>query len=397
MRKDLGKDLDNMTVRELRARAKELGVNVKASAKKNEIIEALRGAQTSKTQPAEAKTTPAKATTTRTATATPSTKATTRKRTTAQETVQPVEERAIAAQASTTPAVTDTLSAQERVEESKFHLGAAPAPARTEESFVLPSTYGEDRVTLLVRDPHWLYAYWDFSAATRQQLDRMDGGKAVLRVKDVTEADPDVPRGFSDVELPPGADNWYVHVDAPECNYCVDIGILTPAGDFVVLARSNTVRPPRSRPSDVLAEEWRGISLETYEQMYQLSAGGAGGVLTLLARSSPELLERVTALPAAEYMASPGLFSGALFSRGAEAARAREFFLEVWTELIVYGRTQPDAKVTLQGRPIRLRYDGTFTARFALPDGEQVLPVRATSSDDEEERTVTPVVAKRTE
>jgi hypothetical protein len=50
----------------------------------------------------------------------------------------------------------------------------------------------------------------------------------------------------------------------------------------------------------------------------------------------------------------------------------------------------------VQGRAIKLRPDGTFSLRFALPDGKQVIPVKAVSSDNEEERTITPIVNKET-
>lgn len=62
----------------------------------------------------------------------------------------------------------------------------------------------------------------------------------------------------------------------------------------------------------------------------------------------------------------------------------------------MYGATEPDAKVTVQGREINLRPDGTFSLRFALPDGEQVIPVKAASSDQLEERTITPIVTRET-
>jgi hypothetical protein len=76
--------------------------------------------------------------------------------------------------------------------------------------------------------------------------------------------------------------------------------------------------------------------------------------------------------------------------------KERKFWLWVDCELIVYGATEPDAKVTVQGRPIALRQDGTFTLRFALPDGKQVIPVKAVSADDIEERTITPIVSRET-
>ena len=59
-------------------------------------------------------------------------------------------------------------------------------------------------------------------------------------------------------------------------------------------------------------------------------------------------------------------------------------------ENIVYGATEPDATVTCQGRPVQLRPDGTFTLRFALPDGQQVIPCAARSADGIDTITITP-------
>ena len=66
------------------------------------------------------------------------------------------------------------------------------------------------------------------------------------------------------------------------------------------------------------------------------------------------------------------------------------------TELIVYGATEPDAKVTVSGKEIALRPDGTFSLRFSLPDGKQIIPVKAVSADSLDERVITPVVTKET-
>lgn len=61
----------------------------------------------------------------------------------------------------------------------------------------------------------------------------------------------------------------------------------------------------------------------------------------------------------------------------------RGFWLNVNAELVIYGATEPDAKVAIGGRPIRLRPDGTFSYRFALPDGSYQLPVTAVSPEGE--------------
>jgi hypothetical protein len=55
------------------------------------------------------------------------------------------------------------------------------------------------------------------------------------------------------------------------------------------------------------------------------------------------------------------------------------FWFNVNAELVIYGATEPNAAVTVGGRRIVLRSDGTFSCRFALPDGDYPLLLAATS------------------
>ena len=64
----------------------------------------------------------------------------------------------------------------------------------------------------------------------------------------------------------------------------------------------------------------------------------------------------------------------------------KSFWFNVNAELIVYGATEPGAKVTLGGHEIKLRPDGTFSYRFALPDGKYDLPALAVSADGTDSR-----------
>ena len=57
------------------------------------------------------------------------------------------------------------------------------------------------------------------------------------------------------------------------------------------------------------------------------------------------------------------------------------FWFNVNAELIVYGATERDATVSIGGRKIKLRPDGSFSYRFALPDGRYEMPVVAVSAD----------------
>ena len=74
----------------------------------------------------------------------------------------------------------------------------------------------------------------------------------------------------------------------------------------------------------------------------------------------------------------------------------RDFHFEIDAELIVYGSTEPNAKVTLQGEPVQVRPDGSFTVRFSLPDSRQIIPAVAASPDGVEERTIVLAVERNT-
>jgi hypothetical protein len=76
--------------------------------------------------------------------------------------------------------------------------------------------------------------------------------------------------------------------------------------------------------------------------------------------------------------------------------RDRNFHFEVDAEIIVFGSTKPDAHVNLSGEPVKIRPDGSFAVRLALPDRRQVLPVTASSRDGVEERTIVLAIERNT-
>ena len=76
--------------------------------------------------------------------------------------------------------------------------------------------------------------------------------------------------------------------------------------------------------------------------------------------------------------------------------KKHDFSFEVDAELIVYGVTEPDAHVTLQGDPVKVRPDGSFTVRFSLPNCRQVIPAVASSANGVEQRTIVLAVERNT-
>ena len=173
--------------------------------------------------------------------------------------------------------------------ESNYQSGLSPhenadarvlAPAHANG---LGNQYGDNKITLLVRDPWWLFAYWEVTPAREAEVvqviqrQRLTREKTVLRVYDTTGTVPEKARSFFDIELNFFADHWYIDVGKPDREWVVDVGIRTTHGRFFTLVRSNSVRTPRFGPSDILDEEWM-LPEEISRKIFGLSGvGGRGG------------------------------------------------------------------------------------------------------------------------
>jgi hypothetical protein len=99
-----------------------------------------------------------------------------------------------------------------------------------------------------------------------------------------------------------------------------------------------------------------------------------------------ELIRGIGSIPLPAELSSSGVAGPELSSAGLGSLppEPQGFWFNINAELVVYGATQPDATVTIGGRPIALRPDGTFSYRFALPDGNYELPVVAYSPQGEQ-------------
>ncbi|HEX7714179.1 MAG TPA: DUF4912 domain-containing protein [Bacillota bacterium] len=255
----------------------------------------------------------------------------------------------------------------------------------------IPQNYNDTRIVLMVRDPYWLYAYWNTNQYTREQISKTmrnwDQLRLMLRVYDITDIDFNGNNSnyYFDIELSHEANNWYIHVGKPNRTFCVDLGFIQENGSFFTIIRSNIVTTPRDNISDVIDEEWMVIE-EDFQKLYRLTGGGIGKSSAELVESLLKRLEREMGSGAVSSISSPSKLKPS----------ERKFWLVLNTELIVYGATEPDATVTVQGERIQLRPDGSFTLRFALPDGVQYIPVTARSADEVDAITITPVVSKQT-
>ncbi len=201
-----------------------------------------------------------------------------------------------------------TLTGGETVADAASVPAEAPAPAPREVSYGFPETYGLDRVVLLVRDPEWMYCYWDISGDSWATLiqrgitNPANGWRRALRLYDMTGCTADGGGGsFQDLELDELAREWYFQAPAPDRVYLVEFGYRSATGEWLVLARSNLVQVPRKAPSDDLDVRFGRL----YDDAFRLSLGGSaetvgrGEFSFPGSRGAEEVAERLSRLLAA--------------------------------------------------------------------------------------------------
>jgi len=269
----------------------------------------------------------------------------------------------------------------------KKHFEATKFSERQETE--IPLRYNDNKIVLLARDPYWCFAYWDIAAdfmeEKAKEAKKSGSYDLILRVYDVTDIifNGTNAHKFVDIKVNGDSNNWYINVWASDRSYVVDLGFKTADGRFILIARSNVVSTPRDRVSDKTDEEWMVVD-EDFDELLKLSGAGKFG-------SSEKFKMRIEQ----ELLSGSGAVSS--FSSPVIKPAEKGFFLVADTELILYGATEKDAKLTVKGEEVKLKEDGSFSLRFHFPDGQMNFPIEATSSDGSQKRTINITVNRKTE
>lgn len=320
----------------------------------------------------------------------------------------------------------------------RYALGPASVGVPPEAlSQALPEAYGTKKLLLVARDPHWLYAHWDL---TTEQLRHYNGLSAdrhlVLRVhKETVEDQP-----FAEVHVHPESRHWFVHVARGNTRFLGELGYHSKSRRWTRISLSDATLTPPDNLSDDLSVRFETLPVELsmqhlvtmvkslaresaplVEVMQELrSAGHAGlpphgevakarwtpaqdkalaealsidevrriwiGSLEITELVRRQLYKEISSAVSAQFSLPSSLEVSSLSSPFGGLERRKGFWFNVNAELIIYGATEPDATVSIGDRVIKLRPDGTFSYRFALPDGQYELPAVAVSNDKADAR-----------
>ena len=322
------------------------------------------------------------------------------------------------------------------------------------DSTQLPALKARTQCVVIPRDPDSIYAYWDY---TKKDIDRARRSlklkneelQIILRIHDLSHDHS------WDLNVGASARNQYIQVDHDNAQYSVELGITAEGRQFFSLKGSNMARTPPKTSSMRTDLIWQDIrthkesqpfikeeinaplkkdlpkaKLSRKAKRHYLSARDIReSYIELFARYSSKgkkkgqtkfstiediLKERLkghslqknrSLLGLSDYkkylqpgslMQARGGASEGLVLPTSVNAKQNKFFFEIWTELIVHGRTEADATVRLDQNEIKLNPDGTFSLRYAFPDGKIPLDFTARSSNGMEHRHIYSRVERET-
>ncbi len=323
----------------------------------------------------------------------------------------------------------------------RYSLGPTSRTERASvtEASELPEAYGTKKLLLTARDPHWLYVHWDLTDAQMKKYNSESrDGHLVLRVYKNKLGE----NLQSETHVHPESRHWFVHVGQGGCKFVAELGYYKAPGGWTKISSSGATLTPSDAMSEDTSVRFATIPVDMpfedlialvkiairenvplAEAILQLRAEGFKNLPseqnlraekwtpqqeTALAKiitmdsvrrvwigslEITELLRRhlvsdASSIAAAQFSLPTSLASAlsSLSSPFGGMQRSKSFWFNVNAELIIYGATEPDAKVTIGERRIKLRPDGTFSYRFILPDGDFDLPAEATSADGDDAR-----------
>jgi hypothetical protein len=271
-----------------------------------------------------------------------------------------------------------------------------------------PRPAAETSVVFLPRDPQWAYVFWEISDTDRNQAQAAGASQLCLRVADVTglAAGAAHPHTLQEVVVDSYASEWYLPVPLSDRDYRVELGYRKGAGGgWMSLAFSSVARVPALHPSDQILDQFVPFSLDTTPAVLPTPMEPAdAGLHERLYQTATSQWRRIgRGSEAFHELEAAGLDSGDLNASGAGiwasgrsasgiggvAPRPRSFWLVADAELIVYGATDPAARLTIGGEEVPLSAEGTFRIQVPFRDGQQLYPIEAVAADGEQKRSIT--------
>ncbi len=257
------------------------------------------------------------------------------------------------------------------------------------------------KVVFLPRDPDWAYVFWQISEIDREKAQSLGANKLCLRLYDASGSDgSNLNQGtLREITVDSHSTEWYLPIPLSNRDYKVELGYKY-GFNWMSLAFSSVSHVPGSNPSEQILDKFVPFNLDStsdnipdisnpqeqevnglHERLYQ----AATNISVRRKVGSEEFMENMNSNVTDS---GAGKWSSGLNDSGIGIVKNRSFWMVADAELIVYGATEPSAKLTIGGEDVPLAADGTFRIQVPFRDGSQNYDIKAVDSSGQQERTI---------
>ena len=265
------------------------------------------------------------------------------------------------------------------------------------------------KIVFLPRDPEWAYVFWQISEIDREKAQSLGASKLCLRLYDATDiGGGKLNQGtLREITVDSYSTEWYLPIPLSDRDYKVELGYKY-GFKWMSLAFSSISHVPGSHPSEQILDKFVPFNLEApstsetpsttqspqgrevnslHERLYQ----AATSFPSRRKVGSEEFMEDMNTTNSNSNLTDSGAgkWSSGLNESGIGIEKNRSFWLVADAELIVYGATDPSAKLTIGEEDVPLAADGTFRLQVPFRDGSQKYDIKAVDASGNQEKSIT--------
>ena len=264
----------------------------------------------------------------------------------------------------------------------------------------------QTNVVFLPRDPDWAYVFWQISESDREKAQSLGASKLCLRLYDASGFDGgDINQGtLREIAVDSYSTEWYLPIPLADRDYKVELGYKY-GFNWMSLAFSSTSHVPGSHPSEQILDKFVPFNLDStseaipdisspqdqeingiHERLYQ----AAINIPLRRKVGSEEYMKKVNSTNQNEDLndSGAGKWSSGLNESGSGILKNKYFWLVADAELIVYGATEPSAKLKIGGEEVPLAADGTFRIQVPFRDGIQRYDIKSVDASGKQQKSI---------
>tara|TARA_B100000902_G_scaffold398220_1_gene464253 strand:+ start:1078 stop:2178 length:1101 start_codon:yes stop_codon:yes gene_type:complete len=278
---------------------------------------------------------------------------------------------------------------------------------KTSETII--STSNEElntKIVFLPKDPEWAYVFWQISENDREKAKALGANKLCLRLYDSSAFEEGkLNQGtLREITVDSYSTEWYLPIPLADRSYKVELGYKY-GFNWMSLAFSSTSHVPGSQPSEQILDKFVPFNLDSssesisgiansqekevngmHERLYQAA------ISFPLKRKvgSEEFMENMNSSDVNKNLTDSGIgtWNSGLNESGSGIVKNRSFWLVADAELIVYGATDPSAKLTIGEEEVPLAADGTFRIQVPFRDGNQKYDIKAVDATGSQDKSI---------